>query len=137
MSKQKRFNFRISDEDDATIRAKAVEATMSLTDFIVASCLGKKIIVINNIKPMIQQVRRAGITLNRLEILARQGKIQMVYLDEAQREFVKINEALTDILERRRWSDGDHPLCKQTKIPDESRNVIRPSVCDSGSENGI
>lgn len=118
MSKQKRFNFRISDEDNATIRAKAAHANMSLTDFIIASCLGKRIILIDDIKPMVNQVRRAGITLNRLEILARQGKIQTVYLNETQREFAKINEALTDILERRRWSDGNYSLCEQTKIPD-------------------
>ena len=73
-----------------------------MTDFVIASCMNKRIIVINDLKPMVNQLRRAGITLNRLEMLARDGKIQTVYLDDVRKEFSVLNENLTEILKRMR-----------------------------------
>lgn len=103
MSKEKRFNCRISAEEHAAVTRRAQDANMTMTDFVTAACLNKRIVIIDDIKPMVSQVRRAGITLNRLEILAREGKIQTVYLDEVQKESADINEKLTEILERKRW----------------------------------
>ena len=73
-----------------------------MTDFVIASCMNKRITVINDLKPMVNQLRRAGITLNRLEMLARDGRIQTVYLDEVRNEFSVLNENLTEILKRMR-----------------------------------
>ena len=73
-----------------------------MTDFVIASCMNKRITVINDLKPMVNQIRRAGITLNRLEMLARDGKIQTVYLDDVIKEFSVLNENLTEILKRMR-----------------------------------
>ena len=75
---------------------------MTMTDFVIASCMNKRITVINDLKPMVNQIRRAGITLNRLEMLARDGRIQTVYLDEVRKEFSVLNENLTEILRRMR-----------------------------------
>ena len=102
MPKEKRFNCRISAEDHEKISSKAVEAGMTMTDFVIASCMNKRITVINDLKPMVNQLRRAGITLNRLEMLARDGRIQTVYLDEVRNEFSVLNENLTEILKRMR-----------------------------------
>lgn len=102
MPKEKRFNCRISAEDHEKISCKAAEAGMTMTDFVIASCMNKRITVINDLKPMVNQLRRAGITLNRLEMLARDGKIQTVYLDEVRKEFSVLNENLTEILKRMR-----------------------------------
>ena len=73
-----------------------------MTDFVIASCMNKRITVINDLKPMVNQIRRAGITLNRLEMLARDGRIQTVYLDDARKEFSVLNENLTEVLKRMR-----------------------------------
>lgn len=73
-----------------------------MTDFVIASCMNKRITVINDLKPMVNQIRRAGITLNRLEMLARDGRIQTVYLDDVRKEFSVLNENLTEILKRMR-----------------------------------
>lgn len=102
MPKEKRFNCRISAEDHEKISSKAAEAGMTMTDFVIASCMNKRITVINDLKPMVNQLRRAGITLNRLEMLARDGRIQTVYLDEVRKEFSVLNENLTEILKRMR-----------------------------------
>ena len=102
MPKEKRFNCRISAEDHEKILSKAAEAEMTMTDFVIASCMNKRITVINDLKPMVNQIRRAGITLNRLEMLARDGRIQTVYLDDVRKEFSVLNENLTEILKRMR-----------------------------------
>ena len=102
MPKEKRFNCRISAEDHEKILSKAAEAGMTMTDFVIASCMNKRITVINDLKPMVNQIRRAGITLNRLEMLARDGKIQTVYLDDVRKEFSVLNGNLTEILKRMR-----------------------------------
>lgn len=102
MPKEKRFNCRISGEDHEKISSKAAEAGMTMTDFVIASCMNKRITVINDLKPMVNQLRRAGITLNRLEMLARDGRIQTVYLDDVRKEFSVLNENLTEILKRMR-----------------------------------
>ena len=73
-----------------------------MTDFVIASCMNKRITVINDLKPMVNQLRRAGITLNRLEMLARDGRIQTLYLDDVRKEFSVLNENLTEILKRMR-----------------------------------
>ena len=73
-----------------------------MTDFVIASCMNKRITVINDLKPMVNQIRRVGITLNRLEMLARDGRIQTVYLDEVRKEFSALNENLTEVLKRMR-----------------------------------
>lgn len=83
-------------------QARAAEAGMTMTDFVIASCMNKRITVINDLKPMVNQLRRAGITLNRLEMLARDGRIQTVYLDDVRKEFSVLNENLTEILKRMR-----------------------------------
>ena len=102
MPKEKRFNCRISAEDHEKISSKAAEAGMTMTDFVIVSCMNKRITVINDLKPMVNQLRRAGITLNRLEMLARDGKIQTVYLDDVRKEFSVLNGNLTEILKRMR-----------------------------------
>ena len=102
MPKEKRFNCRISAEDHEKISSKAAEAGMTMTDLVIASCMNKRITVINDLKPMVNQLRRAGITLNRLEMLARDGRIQTVYLDDVRKEFSVLNENLTEILKRMR-----------------------------------
>lgn len=102
MPKEKRFNCRISAEDHEKISSKAAEAGMTMTDFVIASCINKRITVINDLKPMVNQIRRAGITLNRLEMLARDGRIQTVYLDDVRKEFSVLNENITGVLKHLR-----------------------------------
>ena len=63
MPKEKRFNCRISAEDHEKISSKAAEAGVTMTDFVIASCMNKRITVINDLKPMVNQLRRAGITM--------------------------------------------------------------------------
>ena len=95
--KSKRINLRVSDETDTLIRAKAKKANMTITDYIIKSTTSKKIANYDGLKELTTQVKKLGNNLNQLLILARQGKIQVVYLNETQADLAKIHDELSKI----------------------------------------
>ncbi len=99
--KTKRINLRVSDAMDALIRKKAKSAGMNLTDYVVLCAIDKEVINLDGLKELSSQVKRLGNNVNQFLILARQGKINFVYLDETARELAKIRELLSDTVQRR------------------------------------
>lgn len=99
--KTKRLNFRISDEADAAIRAKASDANMSITDYVISAASGKEIINFDGLYDVITQIKRLGNNVNQLLILSRQGRISTVNLTETQAELKRIYELLSSALRRR------------------------------------
>ena len=95
--KTKRINLRVSDEADTLIRNKAKKANMTITDYVIKCATSKKIANYDGLKELTTQVKKLGNNLNQLLILARQGKIQTVYLDETQTELAKIHDELSKI----------------------------------------
>ena len=99
MKKDKQFSIRISEQDLDTIRRKAAQAHMSQSDYVTACCLGKRIVILNGLKEVLQQQKAIGNNLNQLAVLANMGKVQFANLDAAAREFTKINVTLREIQE--------------------------------------
>ena len=99
MKKDKQFSIRISKQDLDAIRRKAAQAHMSQSDYVISCCLGKKIIILDGLKEVLQQQKAIGNNLNQLAVLANMGKVQFANLDSAVREFTKINTALREIQE--------------------------------------
>ena len=99
--KTKRINFRVSDTMNALIREKAKSAGMNITDYIVLCAIDKEVINFDGLKELSSQVKRLGNNVNQFLILARQGKINFVYLDETARELAKIRELLSETVQRR------------------------------------
>lgn len=99
--KNKRLNFRISDEEDAAIRAKAEAANLSITDYVIAAATKKEIISYDGLPDLVTQVKRLGNNLNQLAVMARQNRIQAVYLEDACRELQSIYDLLAVALRRR------------------------------------
>ena len=99
--KTKRINFRVSDAMDALIREKAKSAGMNLTDYIVLCAIDKEVINFDGLKDLTSQVKRLGNNVNQFLIMARQGKINFVYLDETARELAQIREILSETLRHR------------------------------------
>ena len=90
MRKNKQFSIRISSQDLETIRQKAAQAHMSQSDYVTACCLGKRIVILNGLKEVLQQQKAIGNNLNQLAVLANMGKVQFANLDAAAREFAKL-----------------------------------------------
>ena len=97
------FSIRISTKDLETIREKAKLARLSQSDYVTRCCLGRQVVVVEDLKEVHRQLRAIGTNLNRLTTLANMGKIQTVYLDQTVDELAKVSSALREIQERGRW----------------------------------
>ncbi|OPX92034.1 MAG: hypothetical protein A4E52_00178 [Pelotomaculum sp. PtaB.Bin013] len=95
--KDKKFAFRVSERDLNQIRIKAKRASMTVTDYLVSSALGKEIVVINGVEGLISQMKAVGKNLNQLTTLAHMGRIQAVRLDEVRESFGDIAAAIRDL----------------------------------------
>ena len=99
MRKNKQFSIRISTQDLEMIRGKAAQAHMSQSDYVTACCIGKRIVILDGLKEVLQQQKAIGNNLNQLTVLANMGKVQFANLDSAAPEFSKINIALRELQE--------------------------------------
>lgn len=97
------FSIRISTKDLETIKEKAKLARLSQSDYVTRCCLGRQVVVVEDLKEVHRQLRAIGTNLNRLTTLANMGKIQTVYLDQTVDELAKVSAALREIQERGRW----------------------------------
>lgn len=97
------FSIRISQENLDTIRRKAKRARMSQSDYVTRCCLGKQVVVVEDLKDVLKQQRAIGNNLNQLTVLANMGRIETVNLDGVARALAVISEMLRDIAERGRW----------------------------------
>lgn len=105
--KDKRLSIRISAEDLAVIKSKAKKSNMNLTPYVTQVALGKQIVVITDLEQVARELKAIGRNLNQTIMLANKGRIQTVYLNETLNQFTEINQSLQQILERKRWSDGN------------------------------
>ena len=104
--KNRKMSIRISDGDLETIHTKAVEANMSVTDYIPACCLGKQIVLIDGLDQVIRQQKAIGRNLNQLTTLANMGRVKAVYLQELTEQYKQVSLLISEILKRKRWDDG-------------------------------
>lgn len=99
MKKDIKFSTRMASADREKIRALAQNAGLSMSDYVTACCLGKRIVIIDGLKDVLRQQKAIGNNLNQLAVLANMGKVQFANLDAATQAFAKINTALREIQE--------------------------------------
>lgn len=97
------FSIRISTEDLNTIKKNAEKAHMSQSDYVTACCLGKQVIVMEDMKEVAKQLRAIGNNLNQLTILAHMGKVKIVSLDQFTELLAEVSSQLRTIQEKGRW----------------------------------
>jgi len=100
--KDKKFAFRINQRDLNAIRTKAEQAKMTVTDYLVACALGKRIVVVEDLPWAVSEMKAIGRNLNQLVTLANMGRITSVRLDEVREMFAKTYELLFQIAGRGR-----------------------------------
>ena len=99
MKKDIKFSTRMASADREKIRVLAAKAHMSMSDYVTACCLGKRIVVIDEQKELLRQLKGIGSNINQLTVLANMGKVQLANLDTAAQEFAKINVTLRELQE--------------------------------------
>lgn len=103
MNKDTTFSIRIASSDLDTIKKKAKQAHLSQSDYVTRCCLGRQVVVIEDLKGVAKQLRAIGNNLNQLTMLANIGRVSVANLDGITQELAGISAALRGIQERRRW----------------------------------
>ena len=101
--KDRKLSIRISGEDLQTLHHKAAKANLHLTEYITKCSLGKQIVVIDGLDEVIHQQKAIGRNLNQLTKLCNMGKVDCVNLQPLTDEYSKLNQTLTELLDRKRW----------------------------------
>lgn len=104
MNKDTTFSIRIASGDLDTIRKKAKQARLSQSDYVTRCCLGRQVVVIEDLKEVAKQLRGIGNNLNRLTMLANMGRVEITNLDGLTQELADVSAVLREIQERGRWS---------------------------------
>ena len=94
MKKTERIEIRVTPEEKMTITLKSKQANQSISEFIIKSSTGNKIIVINELPEMITELRRIGNNINQLTRLANSNIITCVDLEGTKKELQKLWQSL-------------------------------------------
>ncbi|MFI3326961.1 MAG: plasmid mobilization relaxosome protein MobC [Clostridia bacterium] len=103
MKKDTNLSVRISSENLETIKQKVKQAKLSQSNYVTKCCLGKQIVIIDGVKPLLSELHKVGNNLNQLVTLANMNRICTVNLEETQQAFTQISKDIKSILEKERW----------------------------------
>lgn len=96
-----KFSTRMAAENREKIRALAAKSGMSMSNYVTACCLGQQIVVIDEQKELLRQLKGIGSNINRLTVLANMGKVQVISLNKTARELSEVSAALRAAAEGR------------------------------------
>ena len=92
---------RVTEKELSVIDKKAAKARLSRTEYLITCALGKEITLIEDLKPILADLRRVGNNLNQLTRLANMGKIQGVNLVECRAALEQTYTAIHTLAKRR------------------------------------
>lgn len=94
MKKTDRIELRVTPEEKMLITLKSKQANQSISEFLIKSSTGNKIIVINELPEMTTELRRIGNNINQLTRLANSRIITCVDLEGTKKELQKLWQSL-------------------------------------------
>jgi uncharacterized protein (DUF1778 family) len=94
LKKTERIEIRVTPEEKMIITLKSKQANQSISEFIIKSSTGNKIVVINELPEMITELRRIGNNINQLTRLANSRVITCVDLEGTKKELQKLWQSL-------------------------------------------
>ena len=104
MNKDTTFSIRIASGDLDIIKKKARQARLSQSDYVTRCCLGRQVVVIEDLKDVAKQLRAIGNNLNQLTALVNMGRVSVTNLDGMAQELAAVSSALRTVQERGRWN---------------------------------
>ena len=75
--RNKNIPIRVTEKELEIIDRKAAKAKLSRTDFLVTAALGKEITLMEDLKPILTELRRIGNNVNQLTKLANAGAVRV------------------------------------------------------------
>ena len=100
MPKDKKINIRLSEKEKNIIEVKAKKLNMTITKFIISSCLKDKIVIVNELDKVGTELRRIGNNINQLTRLANEKIITVVDLKELRMEVNNIWQLLKQLVQK-------------------------------------
>lgn len=100
MSKDTKINIRLTKQEKKQIEEKASKCNMTISKFILNSCLKDNIVIINGLDKFDTELRRIGNNINQLTRLANERIIQEVDLKELRMEVNNIWQLLKQLVQR-------------------------------------
>ena len=100
MPKDKKINIRLSEKEKSIIEVKAKKLNMTITKFIISSCLKDKIVIINGLDKVDTELRRIGNNINQLTRLANEKIITVIDLKELRMEVNNIWQLLKQLVQK-------------------------------------
>ena len=95
--RNKTITIRCTDDEYERIHSKAQRHKLSLSDFILKSALDKKIVVADGLDEVAKQQKAIGRNLNQIAMLAHEGRLHSVRLDELVEQHKTVTQAVCDI----------------------------------------
>ena len=100
MPKDKKINKRLSEKEKNIIEVKAKKMNMTITKFIISSCLKDKIVIVNELDKVGTELRRIGNNINQLTRLANEKIITVIDLKELRMEVNNIWQLLKQLVQK-------------------------------------
>lgn len=100
MNKDKRINIRLTEKEKKLIELKAKKCNMTVTKYIISSCLKDNIIVIDGLDKVDTELRRIGNNINQLTRLSNERIISAVDLKEVRMEVNNIWQLLKQLTQK-------------------------------------
>lgn len=100
MPKDKKINIRLTEKEKKIIESKAKKLNMTITKFIVSSCLKDKIIIVDGLDKVDTELRRIGNNINQLTRLVNEKIITVIDLKELRMEVNNIWQLLKQLVQK-------------------------------------
>ena len=92
---------RVTEKELSVIDKKAARARLTRTEYLITCALGREITLIEDLKPILADLRRVGNNLNQLTRLANMNQIRAVNLDECAEMLERTYEAIHELAKRK------------------------------------
>ncbi len=100
MNKDKRINIRLTEKEKKLMESKAKRCNMTVTKYIISSCLKDKIIIVDGLDKVDAELRRIGNNINQLTRLSNERIINTVELKELRMEVNNIWQLLKQLVQK-------------------------------------
>jgi hypothetical protein len=92
------ITIRVTKQEKEKLIKKSQKAEMTLSEYLIEQGLERDIIIIEDVRNFVHELRKIGNNINQLTHLANSGMIKVVYLDGFKEDLKKIWIALNSII---------------------------------------
>ena len=99
-ARNKKMSFWVSESEQKRIKKLIARTGLSQREYLLSTALGKTVYQVDELKPMLFELKAIGRNLNQLTTLAHQGCISAINLSEATNALAKNYAAVNGLYDR-------------------------------------